>query len=855
MKTRYIQLPNSTVIYLIIILPVLLCQTCQKSEKQKEPVFLNASSEEFIDATPRSIKSIEKLWKIRVLMRSHFWEADYHMARVYKHNNKEFVVYLYEKEGHEGYYLSAKPLFQNENTEYHISSELNIKWDLKDNFRQVGETIYFYTADDSAYHFSLHDFVLINDDEYPFEIVDWVNAVISPDRKSQVYWTDTQLYLKDLETGQTELLFAEEYKGDWSIGDVIWSNDSKRLYFDNSGPVACIWEYDLEASTLNKIVQDHKAIHPYYFSKDGSDYLIYVEDHTIRLATNASETLQGFFDQKLIRVDGVHFPLTVIEKTETNKFLKVMIYKTLEETGRYDYEWGEEESGENVLWKLGTVMTDPYQGGILYRNEFIVTSKERIDYSVTRFIKLKNRVIILPQSSSKKNFSTSAKFFPNQDEQLYPIGLYNQILSSELFTGCKEVVIDYSVAIDGIYIPDILRKEPKRFSVVFKEEFLIKQLKEENGYRKNDIQDFKEQLKVLYHDSIMGDIYVETDVRRQDKHPALKYRGGGLFAFTKDESVLVYGLIPDFKPKIYNASYYEYKNHVCITDVGYRDDGIGDLDIACIYSEEELFETPGLTIIGENSFGDTIWGFPGIDHPLLRQEYDRIEQAFGEHQFRDQERLLSYEEFIQEDHVYYWKDPFGRYIRFINRDFLSPLIAEPVIYIYDTKKSEITIQPGARIRVTHSYPRIETRWHVTGSDSGKVKIIPTGKEYDYLFWEGYAGYLPRKISGYVVSKNDIPRFIDQKLTCLGLLRHEIDDFKKAWLPEFSNSPWYFITFYDQETIDQFIPLKINPHPETIIRILMDYRALDTPVKIPEPEFITPPERTGLTIVEWGGLIR
>ena len=48
-----------------------------------------------------------------------------------------------------------------------------------------------------------------------------------------------------------------------------------------------------------------------------------------------------------------------------------------------------------------------------------------------------------------------------------------------------------------------------------------------------------------------------------------------------------------------------------------------------------------------------------------------------------------------------------------------------------------------------------------------------------------------------------------------------------------------------------MPLEITPKPDTIIRIVMEFKGLEEPIQIKEQKLITP-QRTGFTVVEWGG---
>ena len=46
-------------------------------------------------------------------------------------------------------------------------------------------------------------------------------------------------------------------------------------------------------------------------------------------------------------------------------------------------------------------------------------------------------------------------------------------------------------------------------------------------------------------------------------------------------------------------------------------------------------------------------------------------------------------------------------------------------------------------------------------------------------------------------------------------------------------------------------LQIDPAPDTLIRVFMAWKAADSFVELPEQE-LTAPERTGFTVIEWGG---
>jgi hypothetical protein len=66
-----------------------------------------------------------------------------------------------------------------------------------------------------------------------------------------------------------------------------------------------------------------------------------------------------------------------------------------------------------------------------------------------------------------------------------------------------------------------------------------------------------------------------------------------------------------------------------------------------------------------------------------------------------------------------------------------------------------------------------------------------------------------------------------------------------------HNKYNYIRFETKEEINSYMPLKITPKPDSMIRIVMDFKALDNKINIKE-QTLTTPSRTGYTVVEWGG---
>ena len=108
-----------------------------------------------------------------------------------------------------------------------------------------------------------------------------------------------------------------------------------------------------------------------------------------------------------------------------------------------------------------------------------------------------------------------------------------------------------------------------------------------------------------------------------------------------------------------------------------------------------------------------------------------------------------------------------------------------------------------------------------------------------------------KSDGFIVKGSDVSKFLEEKLTILGLNYKEREEFIIYWLPELESNGLNFIRFETIEEINENMELEISPQPDSIIRVMMEWKALTEEKKIEEQELVTP-VREGFTVVEWGG---
>ncbi|MBP3352452.1 MAG: hypothetical protein J6L65_08645 [Lachnospiraceae bacterium] len=182
-------------------------------------------------------------------------------------------------------------------------------------------------------------------------------------------------------------------------------------------------------------------------------------------------------------------------------------------------------------------------------------------------------------------------------------------------------------------------------------------------------------------------------------------------------------------------------------------------------------------------------------------------------------------------------------------EFGRPAVDKPVIYLYPEEETEVSVSLEMKDAILKcTYPEYQNGWKVIAQPDGT--LYAEGREYNYLFWEAEALFPFTLKSGTCVAGKDTCKFLEEKLTQLGLSDKEQDDFITYWLPKMQDNPYNVIAFKTDEYEEHF-GLEVTPKPDTIIRVFMTYKASEVYVDI-EPEEITTPVRAGFTVVEWGG---
>ena len=176
---------------------------------------------------------------------------------------------------------------------------------------------------------------------------------------------------------------------------------------------------------------------------------------------------------------------------------------------------------------------------------------------------------------------------------------------------------------------------------------------------------------------------------------------------------------------------------------------------------------------------------------------------------------------------------------------------KPIIYLYPEEETEVTVTLGEPQNITCAYPAYGDGWTVVARPDGTLTDLKTGRNLYALYWEGTRAAYGHTDEGFVVRGEDSAAFLEEKLSILGLNEREAEEFIVFWLPRLEANEYNYIRFETAEEIEDNMPLSLSVQPDTVIRVRMQFKAVDGDFRVTEQSLETP-QRTGFTVVEWGG---
>ncbi len=173
------------------------------------------------------------------------------------------------------------------------------------------------------------------------------------------------------------------------------------------------------------------------------------------------------------------------------------------------------------------------------------------------------------------------------------------------------------------------------------------------------------------------------------------------------------------------------------------------------------------------------------------------------------------------------------------------------LYLYGKSGSKVSFSIGTRIfnaNIDSSSP-----YHVTLNHNGSFYIndnLYNKLSFDYV----PAKTFPPPTKGIISSAPTLPNTIGAVAAKLGLNKIETEDLL-TYAEENIHSPYVFISFYDDATSKQILPITFDPKPDVYRNIVFYFKQLDQhPKYIPSPPKFEKIERKGFTAVEISGVV-
>ncbi len=216
--------------------------------------------------------------------------------------------------------------------------------------------------------------------------------------------------------------------------------------------------------------------------------------------------------------------------------------------------------------------------------------------------------------------------------------------------------------------------------------------------------------------------------------------------------------------------------------------------------------------------------------------------------------LRSYKEFV---HPYlYVMDANGRWVEMLSNEIVPPVeCGKPVIYLYPPKPTDLIVSLAPQGGFSYTEPVYNKGWRVTANPDGQLVNKDDGKTYPYLFWEGRGGLYAAPEKNWVIAKDQVETFLNNTLVKMNLNAQETKDFIEFWLPRMQEKPFYRIGFHGTQMMDTLAPMSLSVKPDHTFRILMDYTPLETNEPANPPTVLPKANRSGFTVIEWGGVLR
>lgn len=182
---------------------------------------------------------------------------------------------------------------------------------------------------------------------------------------------------------------------------------------------------------------------------------------------------------------------------------------------------------------------------------------------------------------------------------------------------------------------------------------------------------------------------------------------------------------------------------------------------------------------------------------------------------------------------------------------------KPIVYLYPKDEIEVKVSVEHLDWLTCTYPETDGAWTVVAEPDGTLMDQETGRLLYALYYEATTPIEDFEDEGFVVSRDDLVPFLEEKLSALGLTEREAEEMIVYWLPQMQSHDRCLIRFLLTDAEQKLNRLDVSPVPDHLIRIRMIWKGYDEGETIPlvSEQELTPVDRPsldGFVAVEWGG---
>lgn len=192
-------------------------------------------------------------------------------------------------------------------------------------------------------------------------------------------------------------------------------------------------------------------------------------------------------------------------------------------------------------------------------------------------------------------------------------------------------------------------------------------------------------------------------------------------------------------------------------------------------------------------------------------------------------------------------DPIAGFTEDDTSGHIGPVVRKPNIYLYPTKKIDLTVQlkfpHGGKI--LESCPDYRNGWNIKVEPSGLID-----DEYWFLFYEARISEMLQKNNGWIIPGENLQDFFTRNLAALRFSDREISDFLEYWIPQFEMNKTYAIYPHYVQELSDIIELDFSILPDNIIRVLYLIEEYNGNSNIELPQ-VPAYKREGFTVLEWG----